>query len=114
MCLLHFSSHVFWIYVSSDAFILLKNYLLIVRAFVVTILMFLFSDCCIFNSLQAKGYRVGPVYDDVLAMAWFFLELIVKSMALEQSCLFDHNLPIGSAMFIQVVFLKFFFINEAL
>ncbi|XP_010921287.2 guanine nucleotide exchange factor SPIKE 1 isoform X2 [Elaeis guineensis] len=44
---------------------------------------------------KAKGYRVGPVYDDVLAMAWFFLELIVKSMALEQSCLFDHNLPIG-------------------
>lgn len=27
---------------------------------------------------KAKGYRVGPVYDDVLAMAWFFLELIVK------------------------------------
>jgi len=45
--------------------------------------------------LQAKGYRVGPVYDDVLAMSWFFLELIVKSMALEQSCLFYHNLPLG-------------------
>lgn len=46
--------------------------------------------------LQAKGYRVGPVYDDVLAMAWFFLELIVKSMALEQSHLFYHNLPLGT------------------
>eukprot|EP00252_Welwitschia_mirabilis_P019875 TRINITY_DN4713_c0_g1_i1.p1 TRINITY_DN4713_c0_g1~~TRINITY_DN4713_c0_g1_i1.p1 ORF type:complete len:1841 (+),score=338.97 TRINITY_DN4713_c0_g1_i1:465-5987(+) len=34
---------------------------------------------------KAKGYRVGPVYDDVLSMAWFFLELIVKSMALEQA-----------------------------
>ncbi|KAK3034892.1 hypothetical protein RJ639_033255, partial [Escallonia herrerae] len=44
---------------------------------------------------QAKGYRVGPVYDDVLAMAWFFLELIVKSMALEQTRLFYHNLPLG-------------------
>uniref|UniRef100_N1QRS9 Dedicator of cytokinesis protein 8 n=1 Tax=Aegilops tauschii TaxID=37682 RepID=N1QRS9_AEGTA len=44
---------------------------------------------------QAKGYRVGPVYDDVLAMAWFFLELIVKSMGLEQSRLFYHNLPLG-------------------
>ncbi|KAL0379335.1 UNVERIFIED_CONTAM: Guanine nucleotide exchange factor SPIKE 1 [Sesamum radiatum] len=41
----------------------------------------------------AKGYRVGPVYDDVLAMAWFFLELVVKSMALEQTRLFYHNLP---------------------
>ncbi|XP_043693842.1 guanine nucleotide exchange factor SPIKE 1 [Telopea speciosissima] len=44
---------------------------------------------------KAKGYRVGPVYDDVLAMAWFFLELIVKSMALEQSRLFYHTLPSG-------------------
>ncbi|XP_059634647.1 guanine nucleotide exchange factor SPIKE 1 isoform X2 [Cornus florida] len=44
---------------------------------------------------KAKGYRVGPVYDDVLAMAWFFLELIVKSMALEQTRLFYHNLPLG-------------------
>lgn len=44
---------------------------------------------------KAKGYRVGPVYDDVLAMAWFFLELIVKSMALEQSRLFYHSLPLG-------------------
>nr|VDD50211.1 unnamed protein product [Brassica oleracea] len=44
---------------------------------------------------KAKGYRVGPVYDDVLSMAWFFLELIVKSMALEQARLFDHNLPSG-------------------
>uniref|UniRef100_A0A7N2LJU9 Uncharacterized protein n=1 Tax=Quercus lobata TaxID=97700 RepID=A0A7N2LJU9_QUELO len=40
-----------------------------------------------------KGYRVGPVYDDVLAMAWFFLELIVKSMALDKTRLFYHNLP---------------------
>jgi len=46
--------------------------------------------------LQAKGYRVGPVYDDVLAMAWFFLELIVKSMALEKTRLFYHSLPIGT------------------
>ncbi|XP_031129234.1 guanine nucleotide exchange factor SPIKE 1 isoform X1 [Ipomoea triloba] len=44
---------------------------------------------------KAKGYRVGPVYDDVLAMAWFFLELIVKSMALEQARLFYHNIPSG-------------------
>ncbi|KAL3575918.1 hypothetical protein D5086_021201 [Populus alba] len=44
---------------------------------------------------KAKGYRVGPVYDDVLAMAWFFLELIVKSMALEQARLFYHSLPLG-------------------
>ncbi|KAL5995029.1 MAP kinase Spk1, partial [Asimina triloba] len=44
---------------------------------------------------KAKGYRVGPVYDDVLAMAWFFLELIVKSMALEQTRLFYHTLPSG-------------------
>ncbi|KAL0349470.1 UNVERIFIED_CONTAM: Guanine nucleotide exchange factor SPIKE 1, partial [Sesamum radiatum] len=44
---------------------------------------------------KAKGYRVGPVYDDVLAMAWFFLELVVKSMALEQTRLFYHNLPSG-------------------
>ncbi|KAH9673832.1 Guanine nucleotide exchange factor SPIKE 1 [Citrus sinensis] len=43
----------------------------------------------------AKGYRVGPVYDDVLTMAWFFLELIVKSMALEQTRLFFHGLPLG-------------------
>ncbi|VFQ74893.1 unnamed protein product [Cuscuta campestris] len=44
---------------------------------------------------KAKGYRVGPVYDDVLAMAWFFLELIVKSMALEQARLFYHNISLG-------------------
>ncbi|KAI6674336.1 hypothetical protein NL676_002242 [Syzygium grande] len=44
---------------------------------------------------KAKGYRVGPVYDDVLAMAWFFLELIVKSMALEQTRLFYHVLSLG-------------------
>ncbi|KAB1216896.1 Dedicator of cytokinesis protein 8 [Morella rubra] len=42
---------------------------------------------------KAKGYRVGPVYDDVLAMAWFFLELIVKSMALEKTRLFYHTVP---------------------
>ncbi|KAL9996026.1 putative dedicator of cytokinesis, DHR-1 domain, DHR-2 domain, C2 domain superfamily [Helianthus debilis subsp. tardiflorus] len=44
---------------------------------------------------KAKGYRVGPVYDDVLSMAWFFLELIVKSMALEQTRVSYHNLPLG-------------------
>ncbi|GAB2223448.1 hypothetical protein Droror1_Dr00017589 [Drosera rotundifolia] len=44
---------------------------------------------------KAKGYRVGPVYDDVLAMSWFFLELIVKSMALEQSRIFLHSVPLG-------------------
>ncbi|KAM6570698.1 hypothetical protein CsatB_018683 [Cannabis sativa] len=44
---------------------------------------------------KAKGFRVGPVYDDVLAMAWFFLELIVKSMALEKTRLFYHSLPLG-------------------
>ncbi|CAN1297422.1 Guanine nucleotide exchange factor SPIKE 1 [Linum perenne] len=43
---------------------------------------------------KAKGYRVGPVYDDVLAMAWFFLELIIKSLAFEQTRLFYHNLPL--------------------
>ncbi|XP_050368047.1 guanine nucleotide exchange factor SPIKE 1 isoform X2 [Argentina anserina] len=47
------------------------------------------------HTCTAKGYRVGPVYDDVLAMAWFFLELIVKSMALEKMRLFYHNLPLG-------------------
>lgn len=44
---------------------------------------------------KAKGYRVGPVYDDVLAMAWFFLELIVKSMALEQNKIYSHDIPLG-------------------
>lgn len=44
---------------------------------------------------KAKGYRVGPVYDDVLAMAWFFLELVVKSMALEQNRIYYHTLPSG-------------------
>lgn len=44
---------------------------------------------------QAKGYRVGPVYDDVLSMAWFFLELIVKSMALEQSRSYCEAVPPG-------------------
>lgn len=44
---------------------------------------------------QAKGYRVGPVYDDVLSMAWVFLELIVKSMALEQSRTYSEALPPG-------------------
>ncbi|KAL9243906.1 hypothetical protein vseg_017743 [Gypsophila vaccaria] len=44
---------------------------------------------------KAKGYRVGPVYDDVLAMSWFFLELMVKSMALEQIRVFHHSLPSG-------------------
>ncbi|KAF8394971.1 hypothetical protein HHK36_018910 [Tetracentron sinense] len=44
---------------------------------------------------KAKGYPVGPVYDDVLAMAWFFLELVVKSMALEQTRLFYQSLPLG-------------------
>ncbi|XP_047310694.1 guanine nucleotide exchange factor SPIKE 1 [Impatiens glandulifera] len=44
---------------------------------------------------KAKGYRVGPVYDDVLAMAWFFLELIVKSMTLEQTRLYYLNIPLG-------------------
>jgi hypothetical protein len=46
------------------------------------------------------------VYDDVLAMAWFFLELIVKSMGLEQSRLFYHNLPLGR---ITLVFCNYFF-----
>lgn len=45
--------------------------------------------------VQAKGYRVGPVYDDVLSMAWVFLELIVKSMALEQSRIYSESLPPG-------------------
>lgn len=49
----------------------------------------------LFLLVQAKGYRVGPVYDDVLAMAWFFLELIVKSMALEQSRLWCDNVQLG-------------------
>ncbi|XP_020585015.1 guanine nucleotide exchange factor SPIKE 1, partial [Phalaenopsis equestris] len=54
--------------------------------------------CTVWGSLarsKAKGYRVGPVYDDVLAMAWFFLELIVKSMALEQNNIHSHNIPAG-------------------
>lgn len=45
--------------------------------------------------VQAKGYRVGPVYDDVLSMAWVFLELIVKSMTLEQSRMYTEALPPG-------------------
>lgn len=49
--------------------------------------------CAANVSEQAKGYRVGPVYDDVLSMAWVFLELLVKSMALEQARAFvDHQL----------------------
>lgn len=55
--------------------------------------------------MQAKGYRVGPVYDDVLAMAWFFLELIVKSMALEKMRLFYHNLPLGIFHFEEIYYL---------
>ncbi|KAI0520034.1 hypothetical protein KFK09_007499 [Dendrobium nobile] len=54
--------------------------------------------CTVWGSLarsKAKGYRVGPVYDDVLAMAWFFLELIVKSMALEQNNIHSNSLPLG-------------------
>nr|XP_024395928.1 guanine nucleotide exchange factor SPIKE 1-like isoform X2 [Physcomitrium patens] len=54
--------------------------------------------CSVWRSLarsKAKGYRVGPVYDDVLSMSWFFLELIVKSMALEQARKFSENLPPG-------------------
>lgn len=50
--------------------------------------------------MQAKGYRVGPVYDDVLSMAWVFLELIVKSMALEQSRTYSEALPPGLFSFI--------------
>lgn len=38
---------------------------------------------------------MGPVYDDVLSMSWVFLEIIVKSMALEQSRKFADNLPLG-------------------
>ncbi|KAG6554310.1 hypothetical protein Mapa_004226 [Marchantia paleacea] len=54
--------------------------------------------CNVWRSLarsKAKGYRVGPVYDDVLSMAWVFLELIVKSMALEQSRVFSDTLHLG-------------------
>ena len=58
--------------------------------------------------MQAKGYRVGPVYDDVLAMAWFFLELIVKSMALEKTRLFYHSLPLGKLHF------KYVFLGSSL
>lgn len=50
--------------------------------------------------VQAKGYRVGPVYDDVLSMAWVFLELIVKSMALEQSRIYTESLPPGMSGFL--------------
>ncbi len=38
---------------------------------------------------------MGPVYDDALSMAWVFLELIVKSMALQQSRTCIDNLPLG-------------------
>eukprot|EP00250_Pteridium_aquilinum_P019527 c24469_g1_i1 orf=329-5872(-) len=54
--------------------------------------------CTVWGSLarsKAKGYRVGPVYDDVLSMAWVFLELIVKSMALEQARTYSSSLPVG-------------------
>ncbi|CAM6094734.1 unnamed protein product [Calypogeia fissa] len=57
--------------------------------------------CNVWRSLarsKAKGYRVGPVYDDVLSMAWVFLELIVKSMALEQSRVFADTLLLGEDM----------------
>ncbi|XP_073392859.1 guanine nucleotide exchange factor SPIKE 1 isoform X2 [Physcomitrium patens] len=57
--------------------------------------------CSVWRSLarsKAKGYRVGPVYDDVLSMAWFFLELIVKSMALEQSRTYSETLPPGEEL----------------
>jgi hypothetical protein len=43
---------------------------------------------------------VGPVYDDVLSMAWVFLELIVKSMALEQSRVFADTLLLGIILFV--------------
>lgn len=36
---------------------------------------------------------MGPVYDDVLSMSWVFLELIVKSMALEQTRKFAEIAP---------------------
>lgn len=52
---------------------------------------------------QAKGYRVGPVYDDVLSMAWVFLELIVKSMALEQSRTYSEALPPGLFSFYRLL-----------
>ncbi|CAI7792055.1 unnamed protein product [Closterium sp. NIES-53] len=32
---------------------------------------------------KSRGFRVGPVYAEALQMAWFVLELIVKSMDLE-------------------------------
>lgn len=54
--------------------------------------------CTVWGSLarsKAKGYRVGPVYDDVLSMAWVFLELIVKSMALEQARAYSTSVPAG-------------------
>ncbi|XP_024370509.1 guanine nucleotide exchange factor SPIKE 1 [Physcomitrium patens] len=57
--------------------------------------------CSVWRSLarsKAKGYRVGPVYDDVLSMAWFFLELIVKSMTLEQSRTYSEALPPGEEL----------------
>jgi hypothetical protein len=57
--------------------------------------------CSVWRSLarsKAKGYRVGPVYDDVLSMAWVFLELIVKSMALEQSRIYSESLPPGEEL----------------
>lgn len=68
--------------------------------------MFLFNNLFLSSLiidfiLQAKGYRVGPVYDDVLAMAWFFLELIVKSMSLEQTRLFFHSLPLGREIWLE-------------
>ncbi|CAI7849820.1 unnamed protein product [Closterium sp. NIES-53] len=32
---------------------------------------------------KSRGFRVGPVYSEALTMAWFVLELVVKSMDLE-------------------------------
>ncbi|CAI5481012.1 unnamed protein product [Closterium sp. Yama58-4] len=32
---------------------------------------------------KSRGFRVGPVYSEALSMAWFVLELVVKSMDLE-------------------------------
>lgn len=43
------------------------------------------------------------MYDDVLSMAWVFLELIVKSMALEQSRTYCEALPPGKSPSCKIV-----------
>jgi hypothetical protein len=87
------SCFVFWV-LCGDCKVCFRAKIITSALYICFLLFFSFFEQNNFI-VQAKGYRVGPVYDDVLAMAWFFLELIVKSMALEKTRLFYHSLPTG-------------------